>query len=284
MQQIEKLDSISYEHFIENYLKPGIPVVFRNATANWKSKQTFTPDFFKEHFGQRTTTYKGTVYSMSEILDITKRGTPANPAPYPILFEIPVQLPELLPMMEPIHLGYAFPNWFRSKLLPYGKLGNSIHLFIGGAGNQYSLHKDSYHTNAWITQLHGNKKFVVFPREQEELMYAEDSGFISPINITKPDYDKYPKYRNATPISVVVEPGETIFIPNGIWHTTVASEHNISLIFDQLNSHNFKAWKKDIFDYGKNKNKLKAVASYSLAHTIGSLCKLGEITGNKFQS
>lgn len=45
-------------------------------------------------------------------------------------------------------MGYAFPNWFRGKLLPYNKVGSSIHLFIGGAGNQYSLHTDMYHTNA----------------------------------------------------------------------------------------------------------------------------------------
>lgn len=96
----------------------------------------------------------------------------------------------------------------------------------------------------------------------------------------KPDYEKYPKYRDATPMSVVLEPGETIFIPNGIWHTTVASEHNISLIFDQLNEHNFRTWRKDVYDYGKHKNKVKALAAYSVARTLGSLCKLSELAGN----
>ncbi|AMR26542.1 hypothetical protein A0257_05065 [Hymenobacter psoromatis] len=119
-------------------------------------------------------------------------------------------------------------------------------MFIGGAGNQYPLHKDIYHTNAWITQLYGEKEFVLFPREQEELLYPEGLGFLSPINILKPDYEKSPKYRAATPLHVVLKPGETIVIPNGIWHTTVAASHNISLIFDQLNRHNFQAWKKDM--------------------------------------
>ncbi|GAB3904445.1 hypothetical protein GCM10028803_33890 [Larkinella knui] len=278
MEQIQKLDSISYGQFIENYLKPGIPVVFKNASASWKSNRQFDPDFFRSHFGNHKTVYKGKEYSMNEILDITEKSTLENPAPYPILFEIPLQLPELLPMVDPIDMGYAFPNWFRNKVMPYGKFGNSIHLFIGGPGNQYSLHKDMYHTNAWITQLYGEKKFVVFPRDQEELLYPENASFISPINIMKPDYEKYPKYKDATPLSIILKPGETIFIPNGIWHTTVAASHNISLIFDQLNGYNFKAWKKDMYDYSRKKSKLVAIAKYSLAQTLGSICKLSEMT------
>ncbi|GAB3930916.1 cupin-like domain-containing protein [Larkinella terrae] len=281
MQQIEKLDSITYDQFIENYLKPGIPVVFKNASSAWKSSQQFDPAFFRTHFGNHKTTYKGKEYSMNEILDVTEKSTLENPAPYPILFEIPLQLPELLPMVEPIHMNYAFPNWFRSKFMPYGKFGNSIHLFIGGPGNQYSLHKDMYHTNAWITQLYGEKKFVVFPRDQEDLLYPENASFISPINIMKPDYEKYPRYKEATPLSIILKPGETIFIPNGIWHTTVAASHNISLIFDQLNGYNFKAWKKDMYDYSKKRSTFVAVAKYSLAQTLGSLCKLSELAGSK---
>lgn len=276
MQQLDKVSALSYEQFIENYLKPGIPVVLTDASASWKSNTQFSPAFFKEHFANYTTTHQGTTYSMSDILDITSKGTPENPAPYPILFEIPTQIPELLSMFDPIHMNYSLPNWFNGKVMPYGKFGNNIHLFIGGVGNQYSLHKDMYHTNAWITQLYGEKKFVLFPRGQEEFLYPEGVGFISPINILKPDYEKYPDYKKATPISVVLKPGETIFIPNGIWHTTVAVSHNISLIFDQLNSHNFKAWKKDIYDYSIGKNKLKALTSHGIANALGTICKINE--------
>ncbi len=282
MQQIEKLDSITYDQFVENFVKPGVPVVLRNASASWKTNRQLDPDFFREYFGQRTTTYKGKVYTMREILDITERSTFENPAPYPLSFEIPAQLPELLAMLKPIHMNYAFPNWFMSKLLPYGRYGKNVQLFIGGAGNQYVLHKDSYHTNAWITQLYGEKEFIAFPRDQEDLLYAEGYGFISPINILKPDYEKYPKYKQATPLRVLLQPGETIYMPNGIWHTTVATGHNISFIFDQLNGYNYRAWKKDIYDYGINKSKVKTIVQYGFANVAGSLCKLSEMAGNTF--
>lgn len=279
MQQVEKISSLPYEQFVDKYLKPGIPVVLTDASACWQSNTMFTPDFFREKFGDVTTEYQGQAYSMREILALTEQATPEKPAPYPMLFEIPEQLPELLPLLDPVHLNYCVPNWFRNKYMPYNKLGNNMHLFIGGVGNQYSLHKDMYHTNAWITQLHGRKEFVVFPREQDELMHAEGLGFISPIDILRPDFDKYPRYRKATPVHVVLEPGETIFIPNGIWHTTVAKTHNISLIVDQLNRHNYPQWLRDAYSYSARSSKLKAAAVYCYAGALGLLCQLTEKLG-----
>ncbi|WP_223649578.1 cupin-like domain-containing protein [Hymenobacter psoromatis] len=281
MQQLEKVSALPYEQFVERYLKPGIPVILTDASASWKSNTQFTPAFFQEHFADYSTTHDGTTYSMRDILEITARSTPENPAPYPMLFEVPTQLPKLLEMLEPVHMHYSLPNWFGNKLMPYGRFGNSIHLFIGGRGNQYNLHQDMYHTNAWITQLYGEKEFVLFPREQAELLYPIGLGFISPINILKPDYEKYPKYRAATPLRVVLKPGETIFIPNGIWHTTVAVGHNISLIFDQLNRYNYQAWKKDMYDYPASKSKLRGIVVSGIATALGTLCRLMEKSTSK---
>jgi hypothetical protein len=284
-QNIEKKESISYQDFIEQHLKKRIPLVFKNATGAWKSNTMFTPQFFKENFGSYQTSHGERTYTMSEIIDLTAKSTAENPAPYPILFEIPEQIPELLKLLEPLHMNYAQPNWFRSGVIPYGKFGNNIHLFIGGKGNQYSLHKDFYHTNAWITQLYGQKKFILFPDGQDEYLYAGKEGmsrYLSPVNVVSPDFQKYPLYKNASPLEVVLQPGETIFVPNGIWHTTVASEQNISLIFDQLNGQNYPAWKKDLFEIKLQESKIKAALHYAFALSAGALCKAKALTGAKF--
>ncbi|GAB3904440.1 hypothetical protein GCM10028803_33880 [Larkinella knui] len=281
--EIKKIDSISYEDFINQYVKPGIPVVFKNASASWKSKHTFDPDFFRNHFGHYTTTHKDKVYTMSEVLEITEKSTPEKPAPYPMAFELRSQLPEFLAMLNPLHMNYAFPNWFNSRLIPKSRFGNDRQLYIGGVGNQYVLHKDLFHTDAWVTQLYGEKQFIAYPRDQEELLYPENKGTRSPINFLKPDYEKYPKYRDATPLSVVLQPGETIYIPNGIWHTTVAYCHNISIVVEQLSGNNFNAWKNDIFEYGKKRGLLKSILQYGYAEAIGLLFKLRELTGYKFK-
>jgi histone arginine demethylase JMJD6 len=286
-KSVEKKDNITYDEFVEEHVKKCIPVVFKNASSAWKTNKIFTPDFFRERFGKYETWSGGIKYTMEDILDITAKSTPENPSPYPLSFEIPEQLPELMEMLDPIHMNYAQPNWFRSKIIPYGKFGNNIHLSIGGNGSQYSLHNDMYHTNAWITQLYGTKKFVVFPPGQDEYLYPGENvihKFISPINILSPDYEKYPLYKNATPIEVVLQPRETIYIPNGVWHTTAASEQNISLIFDQLNGLNYPAWKKDIFEFKVTASKFKAVLHYSFALGTGFACQLLELFGNEFNT
>ncbi|MFC3561440.1 cupin-like domain-containing protein [Pedobacter jamesrossensis] len=283
--KVEKKDDISYQEFVDEHLKKRIPVVFKNATLAWESNTIFTPDFFSKNFGNQTTTSGGINYTMNEILEITKNSTPENPAPYPILFEIPKQLPDLLKYLDPIHINYSRPNWFASKNFPYGKYGKNIQLFIGGKGNQYSLHKDFFHTNAWITQLYGQKKFVVFPHGQDDYLYAGEKGFdsfLSPINILNPDLEKYPDYKKATPLEIILEPGETIFIPNGVWHTTVGMGHNISLIFDQLNARNFDDWTKDIYTIKKDQGLLKSNMHYAFAKSAGILCKIREVFGERF--
>ncbi|WP_460634204.1 cupin-like domain-containing protein [Larkinella terrae] len=280
--EIERIGSISYKEFVENYVKPGKPVVFKKAFSSWNVKEPFDPAFFKKHFGTYTTTHKDKTYTMSEVLDITEKSTLENPAPYPMGFELRTQLPEFLSMLNPIHMNYAFPNWFRSKLIPKSRFGNDMQMYIGGIGNQYVLHKDLFHTDAWVTQLYGEKKFIAFPRDQEDLLYPENKGTRSPINYLKPDYEKYPKYRHATPLSVVLKAGETIYIPNGIWHTTVAPGHNISIVVEQLSRNNFHAWKKDIYDYGIKRGRIKGILQYGYATLIGLLFKAREIAGYKF--
>ncbi|MDB5115999.1 MAG: hypothetical protein JWQ79_1491 [Mucilaginibacter sp.] len=281
---IDRVDDISYKDFVENYVNKRIPVVFNNA-SNWEESKKFTPEFFNEHFKGRETVLGGTTYSMEQLLDLTAKSTKEKPAPYPTHFEVPEKLPELLDMLEPMHFNYQKPDWFRSKLFPYGKLGNHIHLFIGGQGNQYVLHRDVFHTNAWVTQLYGEKKFVIFHgADQDEYLYAKDGEFYSPINILTPDYEKHPKYKNARPLEIILQPGDTLYIPNGVWHTTVAYGQNISLIGNQMNGANYPAWKNDIYEFTKrNRNsKLKASINYAWALYVGTVCKLAELTGRKF--
>ena len=51
--EVQKVGDISYKDFIENFYKPGIPVVFKNASKVWKANGLFKPDFFRKNFGDR---------------------------------------------------------------------------------------------------------------------------------------------------------------------------------------------------------------------------------------
>jgi histone arginine demethylase JMJD6 len=285
MTTVERRTNISYKEFIEEYQNKGIPVVLENATEAWPSRLMFTPEYFRANFGDHITKHENREYTMSEILDITATSTTENPAPYPIKFNLLTQLPEVLTHMNPLHLNLMRPNWLSSKIYPKNKLGNSIDLFIGGPGNYYSVHKDAYDVHAWLIQLYGEKEIIMYPRDQESLLYPGKGGIMesrSPINISNPDYEKYPKYKKATPLSITLKAGEVIYIPNGIWHTTKATVHNISIIIDQVNNSNYKAWRRDIYIYKKDYSKFRASMDYLAATAIGNICRLGQLLGKKY--
>lgn len=284
METIERRSDISYKEFVEAYQNKGIPVILENATKVWKDNLMFTPAFFKEKFGNRNAKFSNQEYTIAELLDLTASSTKEHPAPYPIKFNILTQLPELLDLMNPLHFNLVKPNWLKSKALS-NKLGNAMDLHIGGIGNSYEMHKDAYDVHAWLIQLYGEKEVIVFPREQEALLYPKTGGILesrSPINILDPDYEKYPRFKEATPIRAILKAGEVMYIPSGIWHTTIAHGQNISTIIDQVNNSNYKAWRRDVYVYKKHHNKYRAILDYAAATLIGNTCRIAEFFGKKF--
>jgi hypothetical protein len=275
---IIRRDNITYEEFIEEHYKPGIPVVFTKAAKVWKANGLFTPDWFRENYPDRKTDVRGTTYTMKQVMDMVEASTEDKPAPYPIIFDIPSTIPELMPLLDPLDLNYASPNWLRNKMFNIGKWGGAIEMFVGGPGGRFPyMHIDYYHLNAWITQLYGEKRFTVFPRGQEDLLYPRpDDPWRSELNIFEPDYEKYPKYKDATPIHFVVGPGETLFIPFGTWHSAYSLTPTISVAFDTLNNKNHKEFMKDVWTFKSRDSKAKAVAMYSYAWVATQISKMAD--------
>jgi ribosomal protein L16 Arg81 hydroxylase len=278
---IEKVSGISYEKFMENHCKARVPLVFKNASKDWKAHNFITPEYLKEHFSERSTLIGSKEYTIREILEHVAVSTPENPAPYPAIFEIRTQLPEILQLIHPLNMGYAIPNWFESNVFLPGKMGNSLELFIGGVGCQFPFaHIDQYYTNAWITQVYGEKQITLFPDGQDEMLYPKpENPYVSEVNIFNPDYKKHPKFKYATPITTTILPGETLFIPHGTWHTAQGLTTNISIIFDQINQLNFAQWKSDIWHFKKQNNLLNAVVSYTYATAAGAFCRISDLLG-----
>jgi histone arginine demethylase JMJD6 len=276
--EVQKVDDISYEEFIREFYQPGIPVIFKNASKAWKAKDIFNPVWFRRNYGDRKTKIAGKTYTMREILDMVENSSEANPAPYPCIFNIPEALPEILDLIQPLDLNYARPNWLDSKWFNKGHWGSATELFIGGPGGRFPyVHLDYFHLNAWITQLYGEKRFTVFPRGQEELLYPRaDDPWRSDINIFEPDFQKFPNYKNATPVHFVVGPGETLFIPFGTWHTAYSLTPTLSVAFDQLNSKNYRDFVKDVWSFKKRESKVKAIGKTGYAWLAGQVCKLGD--------
>ena len=282
--EVRKVDAseITHEEFIEQHWKPGIPLVIKNATKVWSAYNTFTPEWFRANYGSRKTEVHEKEYTMTEIMDLVEGKDTSRPVPYPCKFELTKQLPELLPMVYPINIGIAKPNWLESSWFKRGYWGSAVEMFIGGVGGKFPyVHLDYYHLSAWINQLYGHKQFTVWPRGQDDLLYPDPNDKWKSIipDIENVDLAKFPKYKDATPITFVVGPGETLFIPFGIWHTAKSLEPTISVAFDLLNDHNFPLFLRDVWDFKKRDSTMKAVAATGYAALSGTMCRLGDAFG-----
>lgn len=101
--------------------------------------------------------------------------------------------------------------------------------WLGRKGVRTRLHRDVYHNI--LAQLDGRKQFTILSPADDRYVYVQSvtasGGNKSPVtNAFNPDIAKYPRFRDASPIQIILEPGDVLYIPPYWWHETVALSHN----------------------------------------------------------
>lgn len=256
---IEKRDSITREEFIREYVEPLKPVILKKAALQWKAMGEVTPQFIKEKYGHLKKTIKGVEYTYAELIDRIMISTPENPSPYPFSVNTENSCPEILRDAKP-DLVYGKIDRINHPLLPRFMMhGTEVYeLFMGGNGSTFPLlHIDELYLHNQLTQLYGSKEFILFPPDQTKYLYpTPENPKISMVDVFNPDYEKFPLYRHAKPMRVVVEQGETLFFPTGWWHSTQIHEPCISFGRCQLNKSNWNSYINDEYKYLKERKSI----------------------------
>ena len=280
---VEKKYHMSYEEFAKSIFLPITPLLLAMPAKPGWQKINLRLNFSRKHYGDREVTIAGKTYNFSDYIDWMITGTEDNPAPYPCTLQVERDYPELLPDVLP-RLKYALPDRIQSKLLPNRLLSgaNTLEMFFGSPGAQFPyVHYDYMSLHAYITQLYGQKEFTVIPPDQTPYVYPKpDNVWVSEVNdIRNPDLEKYPLFAKATPVTFVVGPGETLFIPCGWWHTARSLTPTISVALDCLNASNWKNFMHEVdMNMNQRKPKLaKAVQTYLsvVGGVLGTLEKAG---------
>ena len=115
-------------------------------------------------------------------------------------------------------------------------------MFFGGAGAKFpSLHIDYWGMDGFINQLYGEKDFILFGPEQTPFLYPDPAdGLISQVNVDAPDAQRHPLFREARPLRFTLEPGDTLYLPNGWWHTTRMQTPSLSVITASWHADNWR--------------------------------------------
>ncbi|MEJ7672972.1 MAG: cupin-like domain-containing protein [Chitinophagaceae bacterium] len=98
-------------------------------------------------------------------------------------------------------------------------------LFVGGATSITHMHFDIDVSHILHTQFMGRKRVLLFPNEEQYKLYRKPFEVLSLVDFSNyhegngtPDYAAFPAVKYAKGYEVILEHGDTLFMPAGYWH------------------------------------------------------------------
>ena len=222
---VDKLADLTPEDYQENYYDIQKPVIITNLAKKWPAYKKWNWDFFQQVVGSTEVgvynNIKSDAYTpinkadgymkFGEYLNLVKNG----PVELRIfLFNIFQHAPQIVADFTwPEHLMKGFVKRFPM-------------LFTGGAGSVTHMHFDIDLSHILHTQFMGRKRVLLFPYQEQYKIYRKPWEVLSLVNFqhyfdagnNKLELDKYPALNLARGYEVIMEHGDTLFMPAGYWH------------------------------------------------------------------
>ncbi len=224
LNSVDKVESISPENFKANYYLPKKPLVITGLAKQWPAYNKWTWDYFKQIVGEKKVGLYNNVKSdaytpintaddyktFGEYVDMIQEG----PAAWRIfLFNIFTHAPQLTE-------DFTWP-----EELMKGFVKKYPMLFTGGQTSITHMHFDIDLSHILHTQFGGRKKVLLFRHEEQHKLYRKPFEVLSLADFSnynmgmgKPDYEKFPALKYATGYELIMEHGDTLFMPAGYWH------------------------------------------------------------------
>jgi len=117
-------------------------------------------------------------------------------------------------------------------------------LFVGGQGSITQLHFDIDLSHIMHTQFIGKKRVLLFPYQEQYKLYrkpfevpsmADFSHYYDPSK-TKLNIERFPATAFAEGYDLVLEHGDTLFMPGGYWHHMEYLESGFAMSLRALNN------------------------------------------------
>lgn len=249
--EVVRASDLSYATFVREYVRRNRPVVIDGAAARWPALERWTPEYFRDRFGdqQVQVSYRDRM-AMSDFIDAVLRSTAEQPGPYLYRVFLHEHLPAVLPDLSPEN-PYAFAGRHGSALIPerWWRPDGYLKLLIGGVGSKFPvMHYDGDHEHAQITQIYGDKEFYLFSPRDTDKLYARplQTNWSEVENPAEPDLERFPLMAQATPYRAILKPGQTIFVPMLWWHAARALSVSISVCTNTLDRSNWAGFVSDV--------------------------------------
>ncbi len=216
---VDRVDDIDKDNFINNYLTQRKPLVIRKATKSWPALHKWTFEYIKEVVGEITVPlYDSSKADPSK--PINSAASEMNFGDYiNLIREQPTDLRIFL--FDPIKHAPGLLNDYRApKELMGGFLDKYPNMFFGGAGSVTFLHYDIDLAHIFHTHFNGRKHVILFENKWSERLYRIPFATyaLEDYDIEHPDLKNFPALDGVEGQEVILEHGDTLFMPTGYWH------------------------------------------------------------------
>ena len=246
---VEKRSRVSRDEFIERYVRGCRPVVLTDLARDWPAMQRWSFEEFKRRFGKLTVQVQSgrdadADYEVNKVrlrrdtnfaafLDRVAMSGPTNDEYLTANNEL-LRRPEFMGLLDEVG--------FLPEICDQSALKRAASLWIGPAGTRTPLHHDTL--MLLHTQIVGRKRWRFVSPLSGPNLYNEIDVY-SPVDFENLDLARFPNAAKVKVLDVVVEPGETMFLPLAWWHQVTSLDKCISLSFTNMAFPN-------TFDFGHN--------------------------------
>lgn len=215
-----RLERISLEatagQTLAQHIKARQPVVVTDIARDWPALREWTPESLASRFGDHKVKvydarfaepgkhYMGSVATMrfDEFLQqIISEGKDLRM----FLYNIVSQIPQLVNDVRFPDVDLRFSSHF-------------VFSFFGCKNAVTPLHYDIDMGHVFHTAIYGRRHIRLFAPDQARLLYQHPFTVRSYVDLQHPDFERFPALAQAQGYEVVLEPGETLFMPAGFWH------------------------------------------------------------------
>ena len=225
LQSVDKFEAIQPEDFKRNYYEPMKPVVLTGLSKQWPAYHKWNWNYFKQIVGDKEVGVYNNIKSDAY--------TPVNRADDYMKFGDYLDMVQKGPVSLRIFLFNIFQHapqivndftWPEELMKGYVK--KFPMLFTGGSGSVTHIHFDIDLSHILHTQFLGRKRVLLFPYEEQHKLYRKPWEVLSFVNFekyfddknNKLQLEKYPALKYAKGYEVILEHGDTLFMPAGYWH------------------------------------------------------------------
>lgn len=236
---VERHASLTTQEFLTQHYFGSRPVILTELARDWPALRRWTLAYFARRFGDALIEIQAgrnqdpdyEVNSprlkrqarMRDFIAAVCNGQAGNDQ-YLTANNHALKQPALSPLLQDIG---PLPDWFDP-----GRLADEALLWVGGAGVVTPMHHDTL--QLMHTQVIGRKRWRLVSPLQTPLVHNH-IGVFSKLRFDAADNANQPLPAQLRVIDIVVEPGETLFVPVGWWHHVQSLEPCISLSFTNFN-------------------------------------------------